>query len=98
MMDLNGQKLKKSDLQDVFDAIQYDFVLVETDIIGFGHFVDFYSGWLSAPAYSVEKIHMSGVHPSGVGLQVVGSKSWTGMKIYENFDTPSLIEEITNYT
>ncbi len=98
MINKNGHKLRRVDLDDVFETIQYNSVLVETDIVGLACFVEYYTGWMSAPAYSVDKSYLAGVHPSGVGVQVIGSKNWTGMKIYENIDNPSIIEEITNYT
>ena len=98
MIDMAGAKLKKSDLEGIFNDLTNDSVLVNTDMIGFKLFIEGYSGWLQPPNFSVDQVYMNGVHPSGLGLVIVGNRAATGMIISENVDTPSIIEQIVNYT
>ena len=98
MIDLSAQKLKKSDIDDVLDVIvEYNSVLIQTDMVGFATLIKEYSGWLSSPSKSVDLAYMQGVHSSGLGLTIHGSNNFTGMSFLESLDNPSLIEQLLNY-
>jgi len=99
MINLLGQKLKKSDIDGVLSALPYASVVVKTDMVGFSVFVNEYKGWFHPPSESAGEVFTNGVHPLGIGVMVVSSNDApAGMQFLESIGDPSVIEEITNYT
>lgn len=93
-----GAKLKKSDLDTLFESVQYPKVVVRCDLVGLRLFIESYPGWVSVPFVGVDVASLVGVHPSGVGLEINASADYSGMIVTENYDDPTTVGSFENYT